>query len=210
MGSPQGKVLQDTILEKQLIYNGRIWRNLHIRVRGHPYFLASGFNSGNVIFNGKEFRNLKIIYDIHDDEIILYVNPQTIIMLNKEMVERLTFNYENRMYTIHNFGNDTTSLLRGYVNVLYDGPTALYTKYIKKIESMAEENKYDRFYQVHRMYIMKDNQIVQVSGKKELLKLLEPGRKEIKDYIKKNKLTVIRKDPYSFIPILMFYDSLKR
>ena len=200
---------QDTPVEKQLLYNGKIWHNLYIRVNGDPFFLSGDFLSGNVFFNGREFRNLKIRYDICNDEVILYVNSQTIITLNKEMTNEFTIEFQKRLHHILNMGNDSASLLNGFVNVLYDGPTALFVKYIKKVDIQSLNRLNDEFYQQHRIYIRKDGAIVHVSGKRDLFKLLEDRKTEIRNYIKGNRfnLNVIRKDPDSFIPVLQFYDS---
>jgi hypothetical protein len=209
-GSITTKGIQDTSLEKQLIYNGKLWRNLYIRVKDDPFFLSAEFLSGDVRFNGKEFRNLKVKYDIFNDEVILWVNPQTIIVLNKEMISEFTFDYQNRSYHILNIGSDSTSLLHGFVHVLYDGPTTLFVKYVKKIELQPLDRKSDIFYQQHRIFVRIDSAIVQVSGKRELFKLLGDRKTEIRDYIRSNRLSVLRKDPDSFIPVLQFYDDKNR
>ena len=200
---------QDTLQQKQFLYNGRVWWNQHIKVRGHAYYLSADFIPGTVILNGKEYNDLQIKYDIFFDEIILFVNPKTIIVLNKEMIDGFSFRFENVGYDIRNFGSDSTSLINGYANVLYEGPTSFYVKFLKKIEPLAEEKKYDRFYQVHRMFLMHNGTLVSFSGKKGLLDILEDRKKELKVFIKENRTGIIRKDPYSFVPVIKYYDSLR-
>jgi len=201
---------QDTLQEKQFLYNGRLWWNQHIKVRGHAYYLSGDFIPGNVSLKGKEYKDLKIKYDIFSDEIILFVNPKTIIVLNKEMIDGFSFSFENTGYNVRNFGSDSTSLINGYANVLYEGPSAFYVKFLKKIEPLAEEKKYDRFYQVHRMFLMHNGTLVPFSGKKGLLDIMEDRKKELKVFIKENRAGIIRKDPYSFIPVMKYYDSLRK
>ena len=203
-----GKEFQDTLQEKQFIYNGRIWRNMHTRVRGHSYFLTGEFVTVNLYFNGKEYKNLKIKYDIFDDEILLFINPLTTINLNKEMVERVSFDYEGIKYDIVNMGNDSSAIINGYTNILYEGPSSFYVKYVKKIEPMADENRYDRFFETHRMYIRRDSLILPFSGKKRLFSIMEDKKAELKDFIRKNRLTISRKNPYTFIPLIEAYDKL--
>jgi len=206
------KGLQDTPLKKQLIYNGKIWQNLYFRIKGNPFFLSGNFLTGNVIFNGKEFKNLKVKYDICNDEVILYINPQTIITLNKEMVNEFTLEYQDTLHHILNMGNDSTSLLKGYNNLLYDGPTALFVKYTKQVDIQSLNRLDDVFFQQHRIYIRKDSTIVQISGRRELFRLLGDRKTEIRSYVKRNRLNinVTRKDPYSFVPVLQFYDGKTR
>ena len=66
---------RDTLQEKQLLYNGRIWWNQHMKVRGHAYYLSGEFLPGNAIIRGKEYADLKIKWDIFSDEVVLFVNP---------------------------------------------------------------------------------------------------------------------------------------
>ena len=201
---------QDTLREKQFLYNGRIWWNQHIKVRGHAFYLTSDFIPGNVILKGKAFNDLKIKYDIFSDEIVLFVNPKTIIFLNKEMVDGFNLSYENVVYTVRNFGSDSTSLINGYANVLYEGPSAFYVKFLKKIEPLAEEKKYDRFYQTQRKYIMKDSTLISFSGLKGLYKIMEDRKKELKDFKNESRLNIMKNDPYTFITLIRYYDSFQK
>lgn len=179
-------------------------------MRGHAFYLSGDFIPGTVILKGKEYKDLKIKYDIFSDELVLFVNPKTIITLNKEMVDGFSFSFENAEYNVRNFGSDSTSLINGYANVLYDGPSAFYVKFFKKIEPLAEEKKYDRFYQVHRMYIVHNGTLIPFSGKKGLLDIMGDRKKEVIVFIKENNTGVMRKDPYSFIPVIRYYDSLRK
>ena len=196
--------------EDYLIMNGKLWRNLYLGVKGNPYFLTGEYITGDITFNERVFRDRIFRYDIFNDEIVLWVNPTTTIILNKEMVNEFELNYLGEKYHVINLGEDTTSVLTGYVNVYYDGPTSLYVKYRKEIEILAVDNKYDLFIQLHRIYIRKDDQIIQLSGKGELLKILSDRKAELKSYIKQNKLRVTKKDPRSFIHVLEYYDKLRQ
>jgi hypothetical protein len=202
--------LGDTLTDNKNICNGRLWRNLYYNIKGDAFFLSPEFLSGSVTFNGREFHNLTLKYDIYNDEIILWVNPQTIINLNKEMVDRFTLNYQNRTYDIVNLGDDSTSVVKGLVNVYYDGTATLLVKYKKLINILAVDRKYDLFYEIHRIYVKKDRKIYLVSRRKDLYNILEDKSAEVKAYIRANKLSVVRRDPESFIPVLRYYDSLKR
>jgi hypothetical protein len=126
------------------------------------------------------------------------------------MVDSVSIHYQNRSYKIVNMGEDSTSIVKGLVNVYYDGPTTLLVKYKKMIDLLAVEKKYDLFYQTHRLYIRKEDTIYLVSGKRDFLKILEDKIVEVKAFIKKNKLIIVRKVPESFIPVLKYYDSLKQ
>jgi hypothetical protein len=129
--------------------------------------------------------------------------------MNKELVDSFSLMFENRNYHIINAGTDTSTVLRGYVNVLYDGPTTLYVKYSKKIQPLAVDGRYDLFAQEHRIYLRKGSEIVPVGGKKKLLDLLEDKKKEIRIFLKGTKPKLSRKDPGTFVPLLKYYDSIR-
>lgn len=200
--------VRDNPQEDFLIMNGKLWRNLYLGIKGNPYFMTGDFLNGDITFNGKVFSDRIFKYDTYNDEIVLWINTSTTIILNKEMVSEFNINYLGQKYHIINLGEDTTSIISGFVNVYYDGPTPLYVKYRKEIEILAVDNRYDLFIDLHRTYIKKDGQILQVSGKGELLKILSERKEQLKQYIKANKLRVTKKEPRSFIPVLEYYDKL--
>lgn len=190
--------------------NGRIWYNLYSRAYGHQFFATTEFITGDVTLEGKQYKNLNLKYDILNDELLLAVPYKPIIILNREMVDSFTLNYNDRTFNIVNMGADSGSVIRGYVNVLYNGPTALYVKYIKEIQPLAIDGKYDRIIEKHKIFISKDTAIVRISGRADLMKLLQDKKPEIREFIRNNKYQIGRIDPYTFIPILKFYDSFNR
>jgi hypothetical protein len=130
--------------------------------------------------------------------------------MNKEMVDSFSLVFGNRNYHIINTGTDTSDILRGYVNVLYNGPSALYVKYMKKIQPLAVDGRYDLFYEEHRIYLRKGSETVPVAGKRKLLNLLEDKKKEIRHFLRTSRLKLIQKDPNTFIPVLKYYDSIRK
>ena len=177
------------------VLNGRIWHNEYSNTVGDQFFPEGTFLKGSVFYNGQEFINLDLKYDIASDELILRIDPYPIIIMNKEMVDSFYLFLNNRSYRVINAGNDTSGILRGYVNVLYDGPSTLYVKYTKKIMPLAVDGKYDLFQQEHRVYLRKDSEILPVPGKRRLLDLLEDRKKEIRHYIKYYRLRILKKNP---------------
>jgi hypothetical protein len=203
-------ILQQEIQDKQSLLNGRIWRNQYSKVSGDQFFLSDKFLKGSLTFNGRRFNNLELMYDIADDELVLKGESNPTIILNKEMVDSFSLFFGNHIYHIINAGNDSSSLLKGYINILYEGPSALYVKHLKKIQPLAVDGRVDLFYQEHRTFLMKEDKIYQVKGKQSLLHLLSDRKKEIREYIRSSRIKLGSRDPDSFIPLLRFYDNLKK
>lgn len=203
-------ILQQEIKDKQSLLNGRIWRNQYLKVSGDQFFLSDKFLKGSLTFNGRRFNNLDLMYDIADDELILKGESYPTIILNKEMVDSFSLFFGNHIYHIINMGNDSSSLMKGYINVLYEGPSALYVKHIKRIQPLAVDGRVDLFYQEHRTFLLKEDKIHQVKGKQSLLHLLSDREREIREYIRSRRIKLVSRDPDSFIPLLRYYDSLKK
>jgi hypothetical protein len=203
-------IIQQNPSDKNILLNGRIWWNQYTRVTGDQFFLGNIFFKGSVTYNGRKFDNLDLKYDIYNDELILSIESYPVIIMNKEMVDSFNLVLGNRIFHIINAGSDTSNVLRGYVNVLYGGRSSLFVKYTKKIQPLGDDGKYDLFVQKHLIYLRKGTEIVPVEGKRYLLNLLEDKKKEIRDYIKSSRIKVMKKDPYSFIPVLKYYDSIMK
>ena len=195
--------------DNQMLLNGRIWRNQYTKASGDQFFLTNTFVKGSVVFNGKKFDNLDLMYDIAGDELIMSIVSHPTIIVNKEMVDSFDIIIGNRNYHIINAGTNTSGPLRGYVNAIYEGPSTLYVKYIKKLQPLAVDGRYDLFYQEHSMCLRKNTEIVAFEGKSNLLEILSDKKEQLKEYMKTGKIKLSRKDPDTFVPLLEYYDSLK-
>ena len=195
-------------VELQILYNGRAWRNLYYKVKGDQFLFLNEFLPGSVTIDDKTFNDLKLRYDIYDDELILISDHGIIIQLNKEMIDLFSVNFKNTSYYFKNFDKDSVNILSGYVNVLYEGNTSLYVKYRKELLQLAVENKYDMFNQINRVYIEKDGEVMKVDSRSELLKLLKDRKHELHNFIRSHKIKISKKYPESFIPVIEYYNKL--
>jgi len=201
-------VQQDTT-DKQVIFNGRAWRNLYPKVIGDQFLFGKEFLPGTVTIEGRAFKNLLLRYDIYNDEILTITDHGIILQLNKEMVNRFSFTYLDKTYDFFRHDPDSVNTTGGFFNVLYDGGVSLYVKHRKEILLLAVENRFDLFQESHRIYLEKDGKMYLLSGKRDLLNTLEDNKKQIRSYIKSGKFTVTKKDPWSFVPVIEYYDSLR-
>ncbi len=189
------------------LLNGRIWYNRYSKVQGTPYFLSDQFLKGSVSFNGIKYYDLDLKYDIYNDELILRIENRPIIILNKEMVDHFDLFSGERIHHFINTGNDTSSILSGYVNLLYNGPSALFVKYSAIIFPLGADGRYDLFSQAHRVFVRTGTEIVPVRRKRGLMNLTGPWRKETKDHLRRSHQRIIRKEPSTFVPLLEYLDA---
>lgn len=208
--APINVIQQDSLEGNQVLYNGIMWRNRYYKIREDQFLFSKEFLTGSLSINGQSFNNLSIRYDIYNDEIMIHTNHGAILQLNKEMVDSFTVIFNDETFRFNKIPDDTLKGFKGYVNVLYKGNTALFVKYKKEIDLLAVENKFDIFYQTHRIYFMKDNILYPIASKHYFLKILKEDKQQVRSFIKKNKLKVSKNVPASFVPVIRFYDNLRQ
>lgn len=196
--------------DDQTLFNGRVWRNKYYKVREDQFLYSKVYMSGSVSIDGTTFRNVNLLYDIYSDEIITHTPNGSFLQLNKEAVDSFSIIFENTRRYFFRTDVDSVKGYKGYLNKLYSGKSSLYVKYKKEIELLAVDRKYDEFYQTHKVFLVKDSVINPVAGKRDLLLLLGDEKAVVKSYIKKNRLFVTIKRPESLIPVIKYYDSLKK
>ncbi len=201
--------VNDTLKENQILYNGRVWRNLHYMVKEDQFFLSAHFLPGSVTIGGKTFDSISIRYDLYTDQIQIPLTHGPVLQLNKEMVDSFSLSFMNKEWRFVNIKEDSLNLFNGYVNVLYKGKSELYVKYRKEIALLAVDKMYDKFYQVQNVYLVKNNLPYQITGERKFTDLFGEDEKAIKDYIRTNKVVISKKNPESFIPVISYYDNLR-
>jgi len=194
-------------LINQILYNGRVWRNLYIRIEGDPFFQSNKFFPGTVEINDKTFTDIPLRYDIYNDQIQILTDKDLILQLNKEMVNSFITTSGETTGKFIKIEKSEKYPVSGYLNLLYAGDPSLLVKYRKEVDMSLSNKVYGTFFQMHRIYLLKDSVMYVVGGRRSFIKLLEDRKHEIRNFIRTNKLSIARKYPESFVPVLEFYDK---
>jgi hypothetical protein len=204
---------QDTLKENQSLYTGKVWKNMFRRMNGDQFLFSSYFLPGTVSTYGKTFKNLLIRYDIYSDEIMIPVNREDIVRLNKEMVDSFSIYFENKNYRFTKVREDTLNNLKGfkgYFCVLYKQKSALYIKYKKVISSRITDKSDGKFLQTDKIYFVNDHIVHPITSTNDLYKSLNADKGQLKNWLKNNKLKVSKKRPESLVPVIRFYNSISQ
>lgn len=190
------------------LLNGRIWKNNYPRSEGNQFFITDQFSKGSVSSDARSYDNLNILYDITNDELLLWADGYPVIILNKELVDSFTLRIGDKKYSFFNAGNDPDSLMRGYIRIVYRGTSALYIKHYKRILPLAVDGRYDLFTEGSECYLKTAQGIKQIAGKREIISLLAGRKKEMKQYMRKAPAGMKGNNPESYAGMLMYYDGL--
>jgi hypothetical protein len=197
-------------IEKQILFNGKIWVNLYHMTEGYQFFSSRDFVPGSVSMGGKTFTNpaLRFKLDLVNDELLLSADMSTVLQLNKEMVDFFTLESEGRTFRFVKLEAGSVSPLNGYYQVLHSGSIKLYVSYRKELRLRSSVGERDTFIQSRTVHLVRDGIAHRITGRASLMKLLSDRKIQIRKFVRSEKIRILRTDPGSMVPILEFYDSL--
>lgn len=195
--------------EQQVLYNGKIWRNLFSATKGDQFLFSNGFVKGNVNIGNRVFEDASLRYDIYNDELQIMTPQGVILSLNKENIDAFTLWHNDRQY--HFIKKEVSNILKrsGYLNILHNGRLKLYVRYRKDILPLAVDNKYDLFTLIQHIYLEKDSQMYLLRTKRDVIKLFPGYKDEIKDFLRHNRISISKNDPDSFMALIEYCDNLR-
>jgi len=200
-------------MEKQSLYSGKVWKNNYQRIKGDPYLFTNYFLPGTVSMHGTNYKNLLLRYDICSDEIMIPVNNQDIVLLNKEMVDSFSITFNNKKYLFSKINFDlpeNNDYGDGYFNVLYKNSSILYVRYEKYISPGVTDISDGEFMQTRKIYLYNNGVVYPVKTKNDLYRVLSADKSQVRDYLKNNKLKVTKADPESFIKVVSYCEGKSR
>ncbi|MFH0841654.1 MAG: hypothetical protein V1903_03435 [Bacteroidota bacterium] len=203
-----GTLIKGDSIDNQILYNGRLWRNLYHRVVGDQFLFTSELLEGSVTIEGMQFKNVMLRYDIFQDELLAMNRKDMIILLNREKIDNFTLSFNNRQFDFIKLDNDSINNLSGYVNILLRGEVSIWVKYRKEIVMLGHEGRLDKFNQVQRIFLVKEEKAYQVKSKRDILRLLNDQKQVLRDFMRKDKSEISKNSPDTFIPVILFYNKL--
>ena len=186
------------------LYNGSAYSEYVSQREEHPYFIDEWIE-GSVIYDEEYHDNVPLLYDISADRVIVD-NPFSIkkVMLVNEKVTEFTIQG-------HHFVQlKNTPLPVGHYELTYDGVTKVYVRHRKTLQSRpVDYSIINEFEEKKLYYIYKGGTYFSVRGKGSVLKLLEDKKKELKKFIRDNKLQFGSDKARDISRLVQYYDQLK-
>ncbi|CAN5827920.1 hypothetical protein BH10BAC2_BH10BAC2_21300 [soil metagenome] len=175
---------------------------------GIPFFESAEFNKGYVFYSGVLYENIPLQYDLVKGELITIVpsSNYNIRLINDKITGFSLLSH--RFVRLIKDSSDKV-IKTGFYEVLYEGNIAAYKKQTKNIGEDLSSGKLRTFIvESKSFYLKKGNSYFNITSKGSLLAVLKDRKKEIQDFIRKNKLNV-RKDKDNALPkIAAFYDGI--
>lgn len=203
-------VYKDSLKQNLRIYDGYEFTGGYRRSAGHPFFEFDQPQPGTILYEGTEYSNVLLAYDLSRDEVIT-VNP-----VSNQNIKLITSKIGRFQIGDHSFislsdeSGSTGFPGEGFYELLYDNDVSVLAKRKKWLRESARAEESSRFLQSATYFIKKDNTFHEISSKRSLLRLIDDKKAEAAKFMQKEKLD-FKKDPeQTIMRVMEFYNLLEK
>jgi hypothetical protein len=203
-------VYYDQLGDQSRLYNGSLYQGVDYTFReGSPYFLGiKATRIGSVEYDSMLFINVPLIYEDYRQKLVA-VDQGFRLQLINERVNSFTIvgRHFIRVFPSPQFHG---LMENGFYEMLYSGRSSVlkWTKKTLQETLSATEGSIWYTYESDSYYILKGKTWIGIKSKKDLLNILDDRRKEIKSFIKKNKLNYRKDRDNTLIQVAGYYDQI--
>lgn len=195
--------------QDDLLYQGRFYREPNPNADGNPYFIDKNWINADIYLKERTFQNIPIKYNIHTDDIIIQIKHQqymkVLVSIPPELID--SFRIEKHLFisTLHLPGGQN----QGYYEKIYKGNRIYLLHYSKHFAdsrtSMHPNGYYSKAYS--NLFIVNGDVWTRISGKREFLQYFEPGKKNLKKFLRKNHIRFTRASSGQLYQLCKFADN---
>jgi len=191
--------------------NGSLYQDFYNRSAGHQFFLTKNWSNGSVTINGKWQKQVPLRYDIYSD-LLIYNHIQEsgvyAVKLNKFRID--SFFIEGHSFcNLHANSGLSQDMNPGFYELISNGPATFYQKWIKRYNEPSQ-NSAGEFVLYNELYILNKEKFYKITRKPGLIKALNDREKEIKAFIKKQKIYIGTGDVVAIKKVVDYYNSLEQ
>lgn len=192
---------------EQFLFNGVEWRPAYSMVTGHEFFLSREYLNADITVEGIRFSNVRIRYDICNDDVIILYMAALPVTLNSDRVDEFTIHHGDTARRFVNFGQLFPEF-GGFAEVLYEGGSTFVARYTKVVSLNSTKTSYAQFRENTRYYYIINGTCSQVINRGTFLKLMGDYETTVRRFIRQNNILISRFSPSGFGIAAAFYDSL--
>ncbi|WP_276497569.1 hypothetical protein [Pontibacter litorisediminis] len=179
-------------------------------MEGHQYFKSKTYTAGAVQYEGVWHEEVPLLYDVIIDEVItMHRTSGYALKLVKPKVKSFVLNGE----TFLNMRIDSTlgsPAQPSFYGLLYDGNIKVFARRHKEAQERVSPDGFEGEYRnADRYYLYKDGVYHQVRKKRSVLKVLQDEKKQLRKFIRENRLKFRKQQEESIVKVAQQYDALK-
>ena len=199
---------RDQVKHGSFIYQGRQYAEFDHRINGHAYFIIKEWQEGNINYKGQHYQQVPMLYDVVNDEVLVkHYGGHIKVKLYKEKIDEFSLSGH---HFIKLAATDTKGekMPGGFYDQLYKGELQVLVKRKKIISEYHHEMKVKRdFVEKDLYFIQKDGVYYPVKKKGSVLEVLKNQKKEIRQFLKQNKIVFKLNPEFAIVKMVEFYDQ---
>ncbi len=174
-----------------ILVNGRSYIPDHFNAKGNPYFFSDKLTKSTLIINGKKYDKQEILYNIDIEKLILKTTlnngEEVLLVLNPDFIDAF---YLGEHHFVNGVIFFPESNFPGFVEQVYEDNFSVVIRYQKSFVSQYTANTPHGFYSATKSvnYIFDNGQLIKLPTQKSLLEYFSAHKKEIKKFMRKNKI----------------------
>lgn len=188
------------------VYTGSEYVEPKRKDDNHPFWKVDDWMWGSVVYNEQLFHRVPFLYDILSDELVTehYATGKEIVLV-REKVSRFTIDGSVFIYMKKEAGLPVA----GFYEEGYNGPAAVLARYEKMFDEKIDSQGITFYYTPKtRFYIRKGEAFSRVRNKRDVLRLFEDKKGQVRSWISKNKIVFSKSNASSFVEVAKYYDSI--
>jgi hypothetical protein len=193
-----------------LLYNGRYYTFfLPSSTGGNQYFFGRQFENGSATIRGVIYNDLKLNYDIYDQNLILQyknnIGANNLIIISDAWLESFSF----RELNFEIISSQDT--LKRIFQVLGTGPVRILYYWEKKLklDNIQGSKNYVFSNAIREMNVYIDKQILRFRNNKNFYSLFDPEKRiAIRGYLRKNNINVKKATDQTMTGLIYYCNSL--
>jgi hypothetical protein len=182
-------------------------------VRGSPYLYDEFLFGVMTTVEAVRIEGLRYRYDIYSDEMQFILKDDTASITRPLTLRSIQIGEQKFVYDVFQTGHNTVSA--GYFELIEEGKLSALIRREKELDQDSYCENYgggggtkDFFYKENKTYYLKLNQDVawKITNKKRLLEAIPDHRKEIKSFMKSEKISL--RKPKDIKQLVSYYNTL--
>ena len=194
-----------------LLFNGVEYFAENVRANGNPDFEWDKSLKTSLFIKGHAYDNTNLHYDIVLDQLILtnvqknFVEHK--ILLNSSFVD--SFSLGDHLF-INLIDTNENSENRGYFEKIFGGKSMFLKKYTKSfVDTYDLRNRHGKFSpQSSTCFIYNQGILIKVNSKKKLLSFYISHKKQIREFLRKNKIRYKKASNSNLLKLMTYCDDI--
>jgi hypothetical protein len=198
------------------IINGKECLPYSFRGNTTPMFFSRDKLNATLYVNNRQYKNIKLQYDTFKDDLI-YIDTSRIInfefpriTLNKDIIEGFSLYINGDIINFRHLRfpeNSDKKLVDGFYEVVYEESSTRFI--IKNRSTLYNKEGLNEYKYSPERYVSLGEKYNKIRNKKNFILMFGNHSQEIKEFLHKAKIRIIKAGKDQIIEVLKYYDSLK-